>query len=350
MDIVFHAPKAGDTVSLYTDTQRTFRAEEERRKNLDGALTFKWYALENTGRERSIPEPVRFSFTDQAEDAHDEGYLLLVSRYEDMRDPVFAIACDGKAEICNLMAGVTYYFCVQKDGVRSPVSYFHTALDLPRCVRIDGISNARDFGGYYVKGGRIRQGLLYRGSELERHCHPTETGMNDIRALGLRTDLDLRGEARDSVIYPTSLLLGMDYILLPTVPYAALFDKKYKKNTRRFFALLAKGSAYPIYFHCWGGADRTGSLAFLLGAFLGMKKEELIYEYEFTSLSCWGTRSRNHPPFMDFVAAFEAFPGEDYAEKADFFLGEALKLTQKQRNAIKDIFIERIPTENHEAL
>ena len=349
MDITFHAPERGATVSLYTDAQRVFRSEEERRANLDGALTFTWYALENTGRERSCPAPVRFSFTDNSEDARDEGYLLLVSREADMRDPVFAIAVGGKAEIYNLMAGETYYFCVQKDGVRSAVSYFHTAPDLPRCVRIDGISNARDLGGYEVTGGRIRQGLLYRGSEFERHCHPTEEGMRDIRALGLRTDLDLRGEAKDTVLYPTSRLLGMEYILLPTVPYAALFDKKHRKSTRRFFTLLTHRRAYPIYFHCWGGADRTGSLAFLLGAFLGMKREDLIYEYEFTSLSCWGTRSRNYPPFMEFITALEAFPGDTYAEKADFFLGDVLGLSEKQRTTIKDIFIERNEKADYEA-
>ena len=341
MNIVFHAPRRGETVSLYTDTQRIFRSEEERRAKLDGALTFKWYALDDTGIERSRPEPVTFRFEDIEEDAKDEGYLLLADIYEDMRAPVFAVAQGGEAVLYNLMAGKTYYFCIQKDGVRSPVSYFHTALDLPRCVKIDGISNVRDFGGYSVEDGRIRQGLLYRGSEFERHSHPTKEGIGDVRALGLRTDLDLRGEARDTVIHPTSRLLGMDYILLPTVPYAALFDKKHRKNTKKFFTLLTKKSAYPIYFHCWGGADRTGSLAFLLGAFLGMKKEDLIYEYEFTSLSRWGTRSRNHPPFMDFVAAFEEFPGQSYAQKATFFLRELLGLSEKQCEKIKNIFIEK---------
>ena len=341
MNIVFHAPCAGETISLYTDTQCTFRSEEERRANLDGALTFKWYALDDTGIERSRPEPVTFRFEDTEEGVKDEGYLLLADVYEDMRSPVFAVAKGGKAVLYNLMAGKTYYFCVQKNGVRSSISYFHTALDLPRCVKIDGISNVRDFGGYYAEGGRIRQGLLYRGSEFERHSHLTEEGINDIRALGLRTDLDLRGEVTPGEFQPTTRLLGMEYIHLPAVPYTQLLDKAHRKNTRKFFTLLTKESAYPIYFHCWGGADRTGSLAFLLGAFLGMNKEDLIYESEFTSLSRWGTRSRNHPPFGEFVTMFASYPGESYAQKAAFFLRKRLHLSEKQCEKIKDIFIEK---------
>lgn len=337
MNIRLLSPAEGETVSLYTDTQRTFRGEEERRASLDGTLTFKWYALEDTGVERSVPAPVRFVYEDGEEGNH---YIVLVSEWEDLRDPHAVFTTEKEALLYNLKAGVRYYWCVQKDGVRSPVSSFVTALDLPRCVRIDGVSNVRDFGGYAVEGGRIRQGLLYRGSEFEIHTHPSPEGANELRALGIRTDLDLRGEAKGKVLYPTSALFGMKYVLLPTVPYGAVFAKEHKTNTRRFFMLLAKKSAYPIYFHCWGGADRTGTLAFLLGAFLGMRKEDLIYEYEFTSLSRWGTRTRNHPPFMAFVEAFEAYEGATYPEKATAFLRDGLGIPEETLARIKEIFIE----------
>ena len=192
-----------------------------------------------------------------------------------------------------------------------------------------------------MRAGKIRQGLLYRGSEFEIHSHPTEAGAAAIRALRIRTDLDLRGEAKGKVLFPTSALFGMKYILLPSVPYTHVFSEKYRKNTRRFFTILAQKKNYPIYAHCWGGADRTGTLFFLLGAFLGMSKEELIYEYEFTSLSCWGTRTRNHPPFMEFLRTFEALNGNSYEEKATFFLHSILGLTEKQTDTIKDIFVPK---------
>lgn len=339
MSIQLLAPAMGASVSLYTDTQRAFRREEDKRAHLDGALTFKWYALEDTSIERSLPAPVVFSFSD--DDEKTGHYILLVSEYEDMRDPRTAFTDETTTSLYNLKADTKYYWCIQKDGVRSEIFFFYTTPDLPRCVRIDGVSNVRDVGGYLVAGGRIRQGLLYRGSELELHSHPTQTGVSDIRALGLSTDLDLRGEAVGRVLFPTSSLLDMRYALIPTVPYSAVLQKAHRKTTRAFFALLAKRSAYPIYAHCWGGADRTGTLFFLLGAFLGMSKNELIYEYEFTSLSRWGTRSRNHPPFSAFVADFEELEGETYKQKATFFFLRKLRLTKKQLESIEDIFIEK---------
>lgn len=339
MDICILSPQKGETVSLYTDTQRVFRSEEERRKNLDGALTFKWYALEDTGYERSAPMPVHFSYTDNEEGSNH--YVIVVSEREDLGDPLSVFTTETEADLYNLKAATRYYFCIQKDGVRSEISYFDTASDLPRCLRIEGVSNVRDIGGYQVRDGKIRQGLLYRGSEFEIHSHLTERGASDLRALHIRTDLDLRGEAKGKVLFPTSALFGMQYILLPTVPYASVFEKKYRKNTRRFFTLLANKRNFPMYAHCWGGADRTGTLFFLLGAFLGMEIPDLIYEYEFTSLSRWGTRSRNHPPFVAFLDAFMAFEGETPQEKATCFLREKLGLSEKQISAIHDNFIEK---------
>lgn len=339
MDVKLLLPKEGETLSLFTDAQRTFRAEEERRKNLDAALTFHWYEIENTGRERSHPAPVRFSFEDAEGDS--SHYIVLLSEYEDLSAPRFVFTNKKEAEIYNLKAGTRYYWCIQKDGVRSLVSYFDTAWDLPRCLFVEGVSNVRDIGGYETKEGRIRQGLLYRGSEFEIHTHPTEQGVANLRSLGIRTDLDLRAEAIERVLFPTSALFGMDRVLLPTVAYKSVFDKKHRKNTRRFFALLAQKKNYPIYVHCWGGADRTGTLFFLLGAFLGMCKEDLIYDYEFTSLSYWGTRTRNHPPFMEFLRTFEALNGNSYEEKATFFLHSILGLTEKQTDTIKDIFVPK---------
>lgn len=340
MDIKLLSPKSGETVSLYTDAQRIFRSEEERRKDLDPALTFHLYVIGDTGRERSHPASVRFSFED-GEEGGTSHYIVLVSECEDISSPRFAFTNAKEAEIYNLKAGTRYYWCVQKDGVRSDVSCFDTAWDLPRCLFVEGVSNVRDIGGYETEAGRIRQGLMYRGSEFEIHSQPTERGVASLCTLGIRTDLDLRAEALEKVLFPTSALFGMHRVLLPAVSYKSVFDKKHRKNTRRFFALLAQKKNYPIYAHCWGGADRTGTFCFLLGAFLGMRKEDLIYEYEFTSLSYWGTRTRNHPPFIEFLQTFEALEGETYAEKAAFFLHNMLGLSEKQTKSIREIFIEK---------
>ena len=49
--------------------------------------------------------------------------------------------------------------------------------------------------------------------------------------------------------------------------------------------VFANKNNYPIVFHCTYGRDRTGTLAFTLGALLGMKKKDLYKDYEITFFS-----------------------------------------------------------------
>ena len=67
----------------------------------------------------------------------------------------------------------------------------------------------------------------------------------------------------------------------------------------------------PVYVHCWGGADRTGCLCYLLGALLGMREEHLLLDYELTSLSIWGDRSRDSAQFQRFMAALDCFASRE---------------------------------------
>ena len=41
-------------------------------------------------------------------------------------------------------------------------------------------------------------------------------------------------------------------------------------------AAIADENRYPVYIHCTGGADRTGTLAFLINALLGVGEDDLI--------------------------------------------------------------------------
>ncbi len=342
--IKLKTPLEGATVTLQTSIQKAFIAEEDRRAAMDGALTFKWYALEKEGCDRSLPLPAVFSWEEilgEEEKAVDAYYYLLISESADMREPWVYMTKETTHEIYNLKVGTSYFWCVQKEGKRSSVSSFQTELALPRCLKIDAVSNVRDMGGYTVEEGTIRQGLVYRGGEFELHMHLSPEGVQELRRVGMRTDLDMRGEAIGKVDFPTSELVGMQRVFVPSVPYEEVFDRKQIKAINRFYRVFANPKNYPIYYHCWGGADRTGTFAFVLGAFLGMSYADLIFEYEFTSLSIWGTRSRNYPKFMEFVEKFQALPGKSLREKAASYLKEYARLTDKQLATIYHLLVEK---------
>ena len=340
-------PAKNAVVDLETDYQKRFARDEIKRQKLDGSRIFTCYDPELKGLDMTHPMPVVFSWEDTDLGQKEIGCsFLLVSEYEDLRDPWVYMTKDFSYSVYNLKVGTTYYWCVQKNGKRSEVASFQTAETLPRCLKIDGASNLRDIGGCVTPQGRIRQGLLYRGSEFELHMHLQPDGAEELKRLKIRTEIDLREEARDTVDFTVGELIGMRRAFLPIDAYASFFDREYRNSLKGIFKLLANPQNYPIYFHCWGGADRTGTLAFVIGALLGMPYEKLIYEYEFTSLSVFGIRTRNYSEFCAFIEKFMALEGDSLSDKAYAFLRKQVGVTDKQIASIKGILLDTQRSEN----
>lgn len=340
-ELVFPSPNA--TVSLQTAAQQTFVGEEQRRAAMDGSRIFQWYGLESEGVDCTLPLPVSFSWkhTTDSEESDEAYFYLLVCENEDMHDAWVFITKDTSYDVYNLKVDTTYFWCVQKNGKRSNASSFHTRLTLPRCLKIHNISNVRDMGGYAVEGGKIRQGLVYRGGETERHMHLSPDGANTFRRLGLRTELDMRGEVEGQIDFTTAQAIGVNRVFVPIEPYQEIFNKDYLDSVATFFKVFTKKSNYPLYFHCWSGADRTGTFAFILGAFLGMRLSDLIYDYEFSSLSLGGIRTRNFDEFQAFLTQFMRLPGNTMHEKGEAFLRKYACLTDKQIENIYHFLVEK---------
>lgn len=104
--------------------------------------------------------------------------------------------------------------------------------------------------GYSVDGGKIRQGLVYRGGEFELHMNLTAKGVEDLLRLKIRTEIDLRGESIGKVDFTTAEVVGVKRILIPAVPYTDVFSEKFSKNVKKFFKVFTVKSNYPLYYHC----------------------------------------------------------------------------------------------------
>ncbi|MDD5885437.1 MAG: tyrosine-protein phosphatase [Erysipelotrichaceae bacterium] len=162
---------------------------------------------------------------------------------------------------------------------------FATA-DLPRCVYIPGVSNTRDLGGRKgLEGKRIRQGMIYRGGKLD---DITEAGKEILfHRFAIRTVLDLRyqEEQKQKITDVNTLLIPGPYYLGEN----GIDAEKYRLSLVNEITLFANPSLYPIYFHCAIGRDRTGTLAFLLEALLGVSESDIRKDYELSLLSKAGT-------------------------------------------------------------
>lgn len=292
-------PGNGAQVSLSTVVQKQFIRTLP---TAHGCGTIDWLHLANSGQaDHTFPVPVRFRWQGAGM------ARLFLSTDPDMKNARVFPTTAMQIEIENLEIGREYFWRVNDSGIFS----FTTDPAPVRWIHADGLTNIRDAGGWTTKEGKtIRQGLLFRGSEMDRHCTITSGGIKALRDdIHIRTDLDLRAEAvRSYNISPLGWDIRMENI--PVSAYAAFLTAEGNESCRRIFALLADEDAYPIYYHCWGGADRTGTVAYLLGALLGMTDRDLALDYELTSLSIWADRSRASDLFQSLLSALAAF-GKD---------------------------------------
>ena len=120
-----------------------------------------------------------------------------------------------------------------------------------RMMRIDGIHNVRDIGGYTtLDGKKIKQGLLYRGTEMDNAADPTFSltaeGKKEMKnVLGIKYDMDIRKQLNGS-----SNVLGVSYRAYDAPHYNSVFYEPGITSIKNIFIDLANSNNYPMYVHC----------------------------------------------------------------------------------------------------
>ena len=214
--------------------------------------------------------------------------------------------------LVNLLCDTVYYWKVETaDGAHdSVVGSFKTKGHF-RNIKSGLAYNVRDFGGKMTSSGRrTKQGLIFRGGELtaveydtgipQKHIVTWDEETNDILYgdLNIRYELDLRQSGRETNNLSASNLHGDDgvvtYDCQSSGSYASLFNTGSATMLKHIFTVLGNATEdAAVYFHCWGGADRTGTIAFLLDGLLGVSYTECCMDYEFTSFDTIHTRRRD---------------------------------------------------------
>lgn len=162
--------------------------------------------------------------------------------------------------------------------------------------------NFRDMGGYVTVDGRsTRWGVLYRADGLGSL---TDTDLDVVRELGLRTVIDLRsdGELAARGRFPHEKI-AVDFAHLPILDVLwdeqppprhgdderflldAYKDMLHQGETRFAAAItrLAQPDALPAVFHCAAGKDRTGLMAAFVLSAVGVRREDVLADYALTS-------------------------------------------------------------------
>lgn len=217
----------------------------------------------------------------------------------------------------SLVPGKTYYWKVEGDteGSTSKVDTFKTKDAPVRYITTDGIINVRDIGGWKAGDKKVKYEQIYRGGKTntigDNICSDIDYKLFR-EELGIHTEIDLRTAGHDDgnqtrsvfgndVNYLKASMGGYNYIL-PGFSQSnpkRNFDSTSTTSIRRIFDILGDEKNYPVYFHCNAGADRTGTLAFLINGVLGVVYEDLTRDFELTSFSKVGKRYRSNINELD---------------------------------------------------
>ncbi len=252
---------------------------------------------------------------------------------------------DAKAQelsLLNLKTGTQYFYRINAhftNGIVSSAGSSFRTKESPRILTVSGAYNVRDIGGWKtVDGKTVKQGLLYRGTELDGAVEAKYTLTDAGRAvmldhLGIRTDMDLRWTAKQ----PNSKdALGADvqYLYYGVAPYTDIFVAENQEEVRKVFSDLAKPENYPIYIHCTYGRDRTGTICCLLEALLGVEEGNLWRDYQLSALD----EKYLDSSFDRFMVALRNLEGETMQEKAENYL-LGIGVTEEEISSIQTIFL-----------
>ncbi|MGC4820582.1 tyrosine-protein phosphatase [Micromonospora sp. DT63] len=173
---------------------------------------------------------------------------------------------------------------------------------MDRHVAFDRLHNFRDLGSHRTDDGRtVRWGLLYRSDSLGKLAG---ADLDRFRALGVGTVIDLRypweiaarGRAPqiDGLTWHNLSVEHRPYdqaTIDPTVdPWRYLADRYAEvaedgvAELREALEVIAATDS-PLVFHCASGKDRTGLLAALLLALLGVDEEQIAADFARTELA-----------------------------------------------------------------
>jgi len=151
-------------------------------------------------------------------------------------------------------------------------------------ILLSDVSNARDLGGIALAaGGRVACGGVFRGGPLG---NLSNQGCTEFATRDVKTVVDLRTPSERESTGPAACVLAQSKVLFAPmpVPYNVspqdyLADLNATESVATVFRALADDAAYPLYFHCAIGRDRTGVVAAVILLALGATRAQVVGEY-----------------------------------------------------------------------
>ena len=239
--------------------------------------------------------------------AEAEEYKVLVSTSKNFENAKEITTKGNSVRAKNLFVNTKYYWKVVAGEKESAVREFTTG-DYPRWIDARPMFNVRDMGGYMTDSGkRVKQGLIYRTGEVVKqawnehlvtYSEASEKVFRDelgfagdgetAKSGGVEIDLRKVDNSENEQGRYTSCAFAkngdIDFRPIPIGSYGNTISNN-RADIKTIFEIFAQADEHKVFYHCYGGADRTGTIGFLLNGLLGVSYTDMIIDFELTSYS-----------------------------------------------------------------
>lgn len=291
----------------------------------------------------SQPKALELAF---AELADAQTYYVQVSKDNTFADAQTVTSTKKSYDFYNAEVGVKYYYraAVSEEALATAtVKEYQVADTAPRNIKVDGMINFRDQGGWksnLVANGVIKQGLYYRCAKFDSI---TTAGKKVIKELGIKLDIDMR----DSYQVPsTSKASSTEWpVEIMKASVASGTEGSRWEGTdgiaatyKKIFEAIANADQKPIALHCTHGADRTGIMSFFLMGLLGASEEDIGRDYVLTRFA--GERAvLPDNEIKNWLDKTNALSGANFTEKLYKHLKDDFGISADTLETIREKFV-----------
>ena len=298
-------------------------------------------------QDLSKPKALKLAFSDVADAST---YYVQVSKDNTFTNADVLTTTVKEYELWNAEIGTKYYYRVavsEEALAAAEVHEFQVADQAPRNIKVDGVINFRDCGGWkssLIPNGVVKQGLYYRCAQFNSI---TAAGKAEIKRLNIRVDVDMRDSYNVPSTSPISTTDHPVEILKASVA-SGTEDGRWEGDHSRdhniaatyksIFEAIAVSDQKPIALHCTHGADRTGIVSFFLLALCGVSIDDCGRDYCLTRFA--GERAvLPNVEFDNWVNKTIALQGETFADKMYYHLNHDFNISVDTLETIRELYV-----------
>ena len=303
----------------------------------------------------SDPEPVNLAWNYTVPSGKTlSRFDVVVGKEADLKDG-YAIkgTTANSLDVYNSYLGDNYFKIVANfsDGTSdsSAIKKYKVDNVYPRNLKIDGMTNCRDMGGarQLEDGGYIKQGLIFRTSAVNNWAYGrgdvpdriTDAGKEELLTrLGCKTEINVNNSGSNEV--------GVQNYVDAFMYYDNGKHHMYRnaEPLKQAFHALANPDNYPVFYHCRIGTDRTGFMAIMLSALLGVAENDIYQDYLFSNFGNIQEKryigeKAGRDNILKYMDDLKTYPGEKLQNKTYNFL-LSIGIPAEELDSIIDILTE----------